>query len=735
MTQQKIGRYEIKSELGRGGMATVYKAYDPRFERDVALKVLPRELLHDPQFRVRFEREAKTIAALEHQAIVPVYDVGDDDGQPYFVMRCMTGGSLADVIAKGPLSLSSTAKIIERLAPALDEAHYKGIVHRDLKPGNILFDRSGEAFISDFGIAKMTQSQGATVTGGAIIGTPAYMSPEQAQGEAVDGRSDVYAMGVIIYEMLSGTQPYQATTPMAVVVKQITEPIPHILDTTPSLPPSIEAVIEKAMAKNPADRFSSAGEFSVALTSVAKGQSGEEAIKTASFAATQIAAGRTRVAPGKTHVAKPGTIQTSGVNVSLPIILAGGLLGAILLVVLGLAVFNVCMPAGWPQPPWCPPPAATVPPNPTPEIPAQKATDTPAPVVPVKPTEEPTATQIPATETPTQTPTETAAPTAELPKAPVLGGADVVAFIAQREVWLMNLDGTNLVALTSDKAPKSNLQWIPGTNKLVFISGTNVNTIDADTGVFDTIVSFPLLSLVEEFRISPDGKQVAISLNREMYVVPFDTIKLKNVKSRDGLRAVDGCLKYTGSTQAAIHLKEFRWGSDGKTVAWLFEGGGAAGVAQDLIRIVDISSCNPDKLFPKDEFPGTRFSPEGYPLKTPFLDFDWDGSLIFLLNTRGPNGWGFLYSYSSDLHKAKQENPISSSRSRCCYRDARWSPDGSYIFFSFLNRDIPGSTPQFYYMPASDFQSALEPTPIPMEDGFFKEIKEAPQPALHKMIR
>src|SRR5512133_2638782 len=251
MTAQKIGRYEIKSELGRGGMATVYKAYDPLFEREVALKVLPREMLHDPQFRVRFEREAKTIAALEHQAIVPVYDVGEEEGQPFFVMRYMTGGSLSDTIARGPMSLTAAAKLIERLAPALDDAHLKGIVHRDMKPGNILFDRSGEPYISDFGIAKITQSQTATVTGGAIIGTPAYMSPEQAQGEKIDGRSDVYALGVILYEMLSGTQPYQATTPMAIVVKQITDPVPHILDANPKLPVAIEAVIEKAMAKNP----------------------------------------------------------------------------------------------------------------------------------------------------------------------------------------------------------------------------------------------------------------------------------------------------------------------------------------------------------------------------------------------------------------------------------------------------------------------------------------------------
>lgn len=738
MTQQKIGRYEIKSELGRGGMATVYRAYDPRFEREVAIKVLPRELLHDPQFRVRFEREAKTIAALEHQAIVPVYDVGDEDGQPYFVMRCMSGGSLADTIAQGPMTLAATARIIERLAPALDEAHFKGIIHRDLKPGNILFDRGGEPFVSDFGIAKMTLSQNATVTGGAIIGTPAYMSPEQAQGDQVDGRSDVYALGVIIYEMLSGTQPYQATTPMAVVVKQITQAIPHILDIAPNLPPAIEAVIEKAMAKNPADRFSSAGELCAALSAVAGGQNADEAIKNAAAVATRIAAARTIQIAGKTMVAQPGTVKkANGFNLFLPIFLIASMLGLCLLTVVALSVFKVCPPAGpWPLPPWCY--SATISTPPTPQM-ALVLTAPPAPTSTDKPTVQPaptlTLTTEPPTVTPTETATETPSPTT-IPVAPTLGGADKVAFIASNEVWLMNIDGSDLRVLTSDKAPKSNLQWIPTTNQLVFISGTNVNTVDADTGKFDTIAAFPFAKLLEEFRLSPDGKQVAISLNREMYIVPFDLAKLKEVRGKDGLIAMKGCLSYTGTSLAAIHLKKFRWGLDGKTVAWLFEGVGANGNPVDLIRITNISSCDPKKLSTQDEFPGTRFNPEGYGNNSVLPSFDWDGSYLFLMNTFDRNnGWGFLYTYSSELHKGTQENPIAASKSRCCYRDARWSPDGTYIFFAFTNKDKLDSPQQFYYVPVGLIRTGADLTPIPMPEGFFTNPKEAPQPALHIMVK
>ncbi|MEZ4646747.1 MAG: protein kinase [Chloroflexota bacterium] len=269
-TPEKIDRYEIREELGRGGMATVYRAFDPRFKRDVALKVLPREFNHDPMFRARFQREAETIAALEHPAIVPVYDFGEDDGLPYLVMRLMTGGSLADQIGQGAMPVADVAQILSRIGGALDRAHEMGIVHRDLKPGNILFDQYGEAYLADFGIARLAESS-ATLTGSGLIGTPAYMSPEQIQGAQVDGRSDIYALGIILFEMLTGYKPYQADTPAMVLVKQMTEPTPRILDVKPDLPPGCEFVIARAMAKDVTDRFEKASEVSETLSSALKG--------------------------------------------------------------------------------------------------------------------------------------------------------------------------------------------------------------------------------------------------------------------------------------------------------------------------------------------------------------------------------------------------------------------------------------------------------------------------------
>ncbi|MCA9995091.1 MAG: protein kinase [Anaerolineales bacterium] len=253
----KIGRYEIQKELGRGGMAVVYQAHDPMFDREVAVKVLLGAHLSDPTFRTRFEREAKTVAALEHPAVVPVYDFGEENGRLFLVMRLMGGGTLTARLQQGSLPVDEAVAIINRIAPALDAAHAKGIVHRDLKPDNILFDKYGAAYLSDFGIARLAESQ-ATLTGNFAIGTPGYMSPEQIQGQTLDGRSDIYALGVMIFEMLTGKRPFAADTPAMVLVKQMTTAIPHLSEFQPELPPHFDDIVQQAMAKAREERPSSA---------------------------------------------------------------------------------------------------------------------------------------------------------------------------------------------------------------------------------------------------------------------------------------------------------------------------------------------------------------------------------------------------------------------------------------------------------------------------------------------
>lgn len=271
MIPKTIGRYRIKAELGRGGMSTVYLAHDPRFERDVAIKLLPLELLHQPTFRRRFEREAKVVASLDHPAIVPVYDFGEEDGQPFLVMRFMTGGSLGERLKQGAISIAESARIMAKLAPALDEVHTHGVIHRDLKPSNILFDQRNEPYISDFGTAKLKFAHTKLTDTGGAVGTPAYMSPEQIQGEAeLDGRSDIYTLGVILFEMLTGKHPYQTNTPIAVAVKHMFEPVPNLQEMSPDLPLACQEVIVQAMAKQKEHRYRTAVDFANALQDVAE---------------------------------------------------------------------------------------------------------------------------------------------------------------------------------------------------------------------------------------------------------------------------------------------------------------------------------------------------------------------------------------------------------------------------------------------------------------------------------
>lgn len=258
MLPAKVGRYEIKTEIGAGGMATVYQAYDPLVGRNVAVKMMRASFVNEVSFRARFEREVRTIATLEHAAIVPVYDFGEHDRQLYLVMRLMKGGTLADMLQRGPLTPNETLAILQQIGPAVDEAHARGIIHRDLKPANILFDDQGHAYLSDFGIVKLTQGEQGLTTSRLMIGTPAYMSPEQIQGNlTLDKRGDIYALGVILFQMLTGQTPYQADGPGQMLLQHVNEPIPSLLARNPQLPPGCELLVTRALAKNREERYQS----------------------------------------------------------------------------------------------------------------------------------------------------------------------------------------------------------------------------------------------------------------------------------------------------------------------------------------------------------------------------------------------------------------------------------------------------------------------------------------------
>ena len=267
--QYFLGRYQIQQRLGKGGMASVFRAWDPSFNRAVAIKLLHPQYASNPRVRQRFAREAHAIARLEHPAIVPVYDYGQQDQHIYIAMRLMEGGTLEDRFKRGLLSMEEIVIVMNRVSAALDFAHQQGMVHRDIKPGNILYDGLGQPFLADFGIVKLVNSSHSDTVD--MLGTPAYMSPEQVSPtKPLDKRSDVYSLGVVLFEMLTGLVPFESDTSMKTAMMHVMAPIPKLADMRSSLEPRWQKVIERAMAKKPENRYQSAGELAQAVLETAQ---------------------------------------------------------------------------------------------------------------------------------------------------------------------------------------------------------------------------------------------------------------------------------------------------------------------------------------------------------------------------------------------------------------------------------------------------------------------------------
>ncbi len=664
MHPDKIGRYTIKEELGSGEMGAVYRAFDPSFNREVAIKVLPLELMRNLKILARFKRELKMIASLEHPAIVPVYDVGEENGQPYYVMRYMSGGSLRRWIANGKLSLQDTADIIERVALGLEYAHQKGIVHRDLTPDNILFDNHNNPYITDFSLAKLIADTFRTNSGSGFIGTPEYISPEQSQSLPVDHRADIYGLGVIIYEMLTGEKPYQAVDAVGVLVKHVSEPVPEILKVNPDLPPEVDIIIKKTMAKSRNDRYESAVDLARALTKAAFGEE--------------------RTLPSSTTLLGRQSKARSSRRVSL--VAAGTVL---LLALAGFVALRGQLPF----------------------------LQTPSAVSTIA---EPSATLIPTpTPVPTEMPTEIATAVQEPTAIPPFGNADKIALLSGNDIYLMNADGSDLKLVRTDNAAKSSMHWIPG-GKLIYMSRNCAYMLDAESRLTRPIVCFNANELLEGFRVSRDGKYVAISIQRTLNILPFNLDILKNVTTRFNLIELDENCYYN-----QYPFREVLWSKDDTQLAARVIDTKVVNSDQIFLVNVDIPNCATVGLVRLDKIPGNRidFVKESTNRVT---SYDWDGGHLFLLNDAIRNdGFGNLYLYDSSTKESSKINPIDGT---CCYRDARWSPDGKFIFFAYQKFD--SSTIVLYYIPLADIHDGASFTLFELPSGFFSTPRDKPQPAL-----
>ena len=317
-------------------MAAVYKGYQPAMERFVAIKVLPRRMSESEVFTARFRREARLLAQLQHPHILPVFDYGEAEGYPYIVMPFIVSGTLADLLRDQRLSLSEVGRVITQVGDALGYAHTRGMIHRDIKPSNILIDEGGNCLLTDFGLARMTESEDKLTTSGLIIGTPAYMSPEQGTGSETDPRSDIYSLGIILYEMLTGRVPFMAETPYAVVYKHVQDPPPSAREFNPSLSEELELVLLKCLAKKPGERYQTANAFVQALRqAIAHSPAAGKTLAPQSKPATLAAKGSAKPGEDSNALKKQPSNASEGVN-RVPSRFLRWLLGGIGL--LGLAI-------------------------------------------------------------------------------------------------------------------------------------------------------------------------------------------------------------------------------------------------------------------------------------------------------------------------------------------------------------------------------------------------------------
>jgi serine/threonine protein kinase len=722
MELQHIDRYDIKSMIGQGGMSTVYLGYDPRSQREVAIKILPPYYLHSTKFRERFEREAYMIALLEHPAIVPVYDMGEEDGQPYIVMRYMSGGSLGDKLKKGPIPLREAMEMYLRLAPALDTAHARGITHRDVKPDNLLFDKYDNVFLSDFGLARLRETIGfANISDGTIMGTPAYMSPEQIQGDReIDGRSDIYSMGVVLYQMLCDEVPFSGTTAASVMMMHLVNPVPQILEQNKTLPTAIQTVLDTAMAKKPDDRYQSAGEFAKALQAVTTGvhrkpsiraaqtnavtstqgatvhpapTTGNGALTPAPAAITRTPTPATTAPPRKseTHLSSSSSHPDPLLKKRFILPVWGWIVSAAVIFLLALAFIL------WSQ--------GVFPFNPSSGL-----------------LQKPDNPSILETQ-----PSQTIGTVTASSRGPiVLGQADMLAFVKSSDIWASSLDGSDLNQLTTDGEKKSNLHWTPDGQSVIYTSGNCINLVGLHTKEVINLTCFTGVPSISAFDISPDGQQVALGLDQsKLYLLPYTQLfNLPQESLPANIQSVSKCSYYAPYNTGDV-LKTAAWSLANNRLAMLLSTL-VDGSYRDEISIMDFNQCTATPELVMAILPTHfLFTLRGYYDHPEITSLSWNGTDQLLVNGYMKEGFGDLQLYDLKQNQSQELAPNGS----CCYRDAHWSPDGTYLFYTY-QPELGGDVSLFYTPASSLSEPGASMASLALPAGFLTGATESLQPAL-----
>jgi serine/threonine protein kinase len=774
------GRYELGELLGQGGMSSVYKANDPNLRRSVAIKLIHPHLSNNPEFVRRFEEEAASVARLRHPNIIQVYDFNTDSGVYYMVMEYLAGETLGARLkrlnaAGRSLLLKDSLKYTADICKAAGYAHQRGMIHRDIKPANVMLDVHGNAILMDFGIARIIGGQQHTATG-AVLGTALYMAPEQIQGLHPDARADIYSIGVLLYESLSGHPPFEADSAMTLMMMHLNDPVPDLEQFRPGIPGQVKQIVNRSLEKDRVHRFQSGEEMEAALQEALKMDAGRPAAVQAFAAAplppkppqpdkpppksstlpppeatvieeisaidphaTQLEAGpmagphATVVepvpsgavpAPWSPQVSPPGGKGGPPVpSTTAPATSNGGhkitavVIGVLLLALAGGSFFALkwfspgnqagalSLPATLPAELSSPIPAPTDEPG----IAAVLASATSAPsataAVPASPT-------IPSepTHTPPPLPTATITPM-PLPPRPVIAGADRIAYLSGSDIWAANLDGSELVQLTQDGAAKKYLRWLPDGSGLSYISGKCIQTVNLE-GQVQTVTCFNSSQYLDSFEVSADGKRVALSLDLQLYLLPFDLEGLSQADTHAKLKAMADCTELAPYQRNAAYYAV--WSGDSSRLAVVIMGVLGDGRRGDLVQVIPVDRCIANPLI-AIHFPDPHFAYPEYDRTPTLQNLAWNGLALFAFHGLSRNeGFGNLHIFNMETYKASLSvNPVEG---RCCYRDPQWSPDGTHLLFAF--QDIgqgEASTTQFYYIPYGSIGTGAtyEPLPLP----------------------